>query len=77
MAKKSVLTPIKKAASDVADAVSVAATGFQVGVLEMAAEEDLTGEPTPRPKRKNVVRKNPIRKNPERKNPVRRNIKRK
>ena len=55
--KKTVADRIGKAATDVADAVSTAATGFQVGVLEMAAEEEVTGEPTPRPRRKKVVRK--------------------
>ncbi len=59
--KKPAVNPIKKAATDVADAVSVAATGFQVGELEMAAEEDLTGEPTPSPRRKTAKQpKKPI-----------------
>src|SRR5882724_5254194 len=55
--KKTVADRIGNAATDAADAVSTAATGFQVGVLEMAAEEEVTGEPTPRPRRKKVVRK--------------------
>ena len=47
--KKTVADRIGNAATDAADAVSTAATGFQVGVLEMAAEEEVTGD------RKSVV----------------------
>ncbi len=36
---------LEKAASDVADAVSVAATGSQIGVLELAAEDELGVKP--------------------------------
>jgi hypothetical protein len=41
---------LEEAVSDVADAVSVAATGSQIGILELAAEEELA--PTPRRGRK-------------------------
>jgi hypothetical protein len=57
MAKKkprSFVGMIGEAVSDVADAASVAATGSQLGVLELAAEEEL--RPTPaRKKRKTKV----------------------
>ncbi len=45
MARKkraSIIGKLKNAASDVADALSVAATGSQIGILEMAAEEEFT-----------------------------------
>jgi hypothetical protein len=56
MAKKRVtlIDRLEKAAGDVADAVSVAATGSQVGVLELAAEDEL-GVRTPRRRRKKTV----------------------
>jgi hypothetical protein len=53
MAKKksrSVVGMIGEAVSDLVDAASVAATGSQLGVLELAAEEEL--QPTPKRKRK-------------------------
>ena len=50
--------------ADMADAVSVAATGSQIGVLEMAAEEELNPSPVKRarkakaaPKKKVVAKK--------------------
>ena len=57
MAKKksrSIAGLIGEAVSDVVDAASVAATGSQLGVLELAAEEELN--PTP-PKRKRKAKK--------------------
>ena len=58
MAKKRVtfVERLERAASDVVDAVSVAATGSQVGVLELAAEDELGVKP-PRPARKKTVSK--------------------
>ena len=53
MAKKksrSVVGMIGEAVSDLVDAASVAATGSQLGVLELAAEEEF--QPTPKRKRK-------------------------
>jgi hypothetical protein len=45
------------AVSDVANAVSVAATGSEIGVLEAAAEDELNPRPARRPRKKKVVRK--------------------
>lgn len=53
MAKKksrSVVGVIGEAVSDVVDAASVAATGSQLGVLELAAEEEMM--PTPAKKKR-------------------------
>jgi hypothetical protein len=55
--KKTIAARIEKAAGDVTDAVSVAATGFPAGVLELAAEEELTGEPVRRRRKKVVPRR--------------------
>ena len=49
--KKTVGEKIEKAAEDVVDALSVAATGFQSGVLEQAAEEEVVGDSAPNPVR--------------------------
>jgi hypothetical protein len=60
MAKRKPVTfvdRLEKAAGDVADAVSVAATGSQVGVLELAAEDELGVRPVKARKKKPVVRK--------------------
>jgi len=49
MAKKksrSIVGLIGEAVSDVVDAASVAATGSQLGVLELAAEEEMKPAPT-------------------------------
>ena len=46
-----------EAVSDVVDAVSVAATGSQLGVLELAAEEELSPTPARRKRRPKVTRK--------------------
>jgi hypothetical protein len=56
MAKKRVtfVDRLERAAGDVVDAVSVAATGSQVGVLEMAAEDELSVKP---PRKKSVAKK--------------------
>lgn len=58
MAKKRVtlVDRLERAAGDVVDAVSVAATGSQVGVLELAAEDELGVKP-PRPRRRKTVAK--------------------
>jgi hypothetical protein len=60
MAKKkthSVVGMMGEAVSDIVDAASVAATGSQLGVLELAAEEELKPTPTKR-KRKVKVAQN-------------------
>jgi hypothetical protein len=60
MAKKkapSVVGMIGEAVSDVVDAVSVAATGSQIGVLELAAEEEMNPTPAKRKRRAKVARK--------------------
>ena len=43
---------VEEAVSDVADAFSVAATGSQIGILELAAEEEMS--PKPRRRRKSA-----------------------
>jgi len=45
---------LEKAAGDVADAVSVAATGSQIGMLELAAEDELGVQPL-KPRRKRAA----------------------
>jgi len=45
------------AASDVANAASVAATGSEIGMLELAAEDELNPRPRRRSRKKKVVRK--------------------
>ena len=55
MAKKtraSIIGRLEHAASDVANALSVAATGSQIGVLEMAAEDEFVPSRSRKPKRK-------------------------
>ena len=69
MAKKkttSIVGRIEKVAGDFADAVSVAATGSQIGVLELAAEDEM-GVRRVRParkKKKAAKRKAPVKKKP-------------
>lgn len=60
MAKKtahSVVGAIGEAVSNVVDAVSVAATGSQLGVLELAAEEELSPTPPKRKRKAKAARK--------------------
>jgi hypothetical protein len=60
MAKKkprSVVGMIGETVSDVVDAASVAATGSQLGVLELAAEEELNPTPAKRKRKAKVARK--------------------
>jgi hypothetical protein len=60
MAKKkshSVVGMIGEAVSDVVDATSVAATGSQLGVLELAAEEEISQTRATRKRKAKVVRK--------------------
>ena len=60
MAKKkphSVVEMIGEAVSDVVDAASVAATGSQLGVLELAAEEELSPTPAKRKRKAKRARK--------------------
>jgi hypothetical protein len=45
------------AASDVANAASVAATGSEIGVLELAAEDEFNPRPRRRARKKKVARK--------------------
>jgi hypothetical protein len=62
MAKKkqvSFVGRLEHAAEDVADALSVAATGSQVGVLELAAEDELGIKPV-KPRKKPVVAKKKV-----------------
>jgi hypothetical protein len=59
MAKKkphSVVGMIGEAVSDVVDATSVAATGSQLGVLELAAEEEMSPTPAKRKRKAKVTR---------------------
>lgn len=60
MAKKkphSVGEIISEAVSDVIDAASVAATGSQLGVLELAAEEEMNPAPARRKRKAKATRK--------------------
>ncbi len=60
MAKKksrSVVGMIGEAVEDVVDAASVAATGSQLGVLELAAEEEMEPTPAKRKRKAKVARK--------------------
>jgi hypothetical protein len=60
MAKKktpSLVGMIGGAVSDIVDAASVAATGSQLGVLELAAEEEMNPTPTKRRPKAKVARK--------------------
>ena len=58
MAKKkthSVVGMMGEAVSDIVDAASVAATGSQLGVLELAAEEEMNPTPAKRKRRVKVA----------------------
>jgi hypothetical protein len=60
MAKKkprSIVGMIGEAVSDVVDAGSVAATGSQLGVLELAAEKQINPTPAKRKRKAKVARK--------------------
>jgi hypothetical protein len=60
MAKKkphSVVGIIGAAVSDTVDAASVAATGSQLGVLELAAEEEMNPTPAKRKRKAKAARK--------------------
>ena len=53
----SVVGMIGEAVSDIVDAASVAATGSQLGVLELAAEEEINPTPAKRKRKAKVARK--------------------
>jgi hypothetical protein len=60
MAKKkphSVVGMIGETVGDVVDAASVTATGSQLGVLELAAEEEISPTPAKRKRKAKVARK--------------------
>ena len=60
MAKKkphSIVGMIGEAVSDVVDAATVAATGSQLGVLELAAEEEMSPTPAKRKRKAKAARK--------------------
>jgi hypothetical protein len=60
MAKKkphSIVGMIGEAVGDVVDAASVAATGSQLGVLELAAEEEMSPTPAKRKRKAKAARK--------------------
>ena len=60
MAKKkphSIVGMIGEAVSDIVDAASVAATGSQLGVLELAAEEEMSPTPAKRKRKAKAARK--------------------
>ena len=55
MAKKkraSIVENLEETVSDIANAVSVAATGSEIGVLELAAEDELSRRPAQKRKAK-------------------------
>ncbi|MCX7310087.1 MAG: hypothetical protein NTZ72_19945 [Afipia sp.] len=69
MARKqrpSIVGRLGHAFGDIADAVSVAATGSQLGVLELAAEDELN-ESRARPARKTKAKKKAVKKTVARK----------
>jgi hypothetical protein len=80
MAKKktpSLVGMIGEAVGDIVDAVSVAATGSQLGVLELAAEEEMSPTPTKRkPKAKVAPKKTKIAPKSKRKTKKGGNVKR-
>lgn len=80
MAKKkkpSLVGMIGEAVSDIVDAASVAATGSQLGVLELAAEEEMNPTPTKRkPKAKVAPKKTKIAPKSKRKTKKGGNVKR-
>ena len=53
----SVVGMIGEAVGDVVDAASVAATGSQLGVLELAAEEEMSPTPAKRKRKAKAARK--------------------
>jgi hypothetical protein len=55
--KISFVRQLGHAASDVANAASVAATGSEIGVLELAAEDELNPTPRKRMRKKKVASK--------------------
>ena len=60
MAKKrtpSIIGAMGEAVGDIVDAASVAATGSQLGVLELAAEDELTPAPAKRKRKAKPARK--------------------
>ena len=60
MAKKkphSIVGMLGEAVGDVVDAASVAATGSQLGVLELAAEEEMSPTPAKRKRKAKATRK--------------------
>jgi hypothetical protein len=60
MAKKkrvSIVGRLEKSVSDFANAVSVAATGSEIGILELAAEEELRQRPAKKRKAKPTTKK--------------------
>ena len=60
MAKKkapSVVGMIGEAVGNIVDAASVVATGSQLGVLELAAEEEMSPTPTKRKRKAKAARK--------------------
>ena len=65
MAKKkriSIVGRLEETVSDVANAVSVAATGSEIGILELAAEDELNPRLSRKPMRKtkNVAKKKKV-----------------
>lgn len=60
MAKKkrdSLAARLGHAVSDIANVASVAATGSEIGVLELAAEDELAPRPDPRPRKTRTTSK--------------------
>jgi hypothetical protein len=59
---RSIVDGVEQAVSTVANAASVAATGSELGVLELAVEDDLGLRKSPARKAKPTARKRPARK---------------
>jgi len=63
MAKKkrvSIVEGLEEAVSDLANAASVAATGSEIGILELAAEDELRRRPAKKRKEKPTTKKKKV-----------------
>jgi hypothetical protein len=56
----SVVTRLERAVSDVANAASVAATGSEIGVLELAVEDEINPRPARKRNAKATARKRSV-----------------
>jgi hypothetical protein len=67
MAKKrrvSIVENLEETVSDMANAVSIAATGSEIGILELAAEDELSRRPAKKRKKKPTKKRKVVAKKP-------------